>query len=184
MIPLESAGSRQLWLQIANNLQQINHNGTSSESCIITNIGLQTHQTVAMFIQWIQEVSPEKLHQLSLEDYIDFFHVKLQDQMTIIFKLRNLGHRVIVVSDTPFSRYFEESQLISPFVMAYMDALEYVWEQLGIEFFHAARCFEEEIADPVNYTSTLICSDGSHDWFHGGEKYYDWLATKLLEQIT
>lgn len=184
MIPLESASSRQLWIRIANNLQQISHNGTSSESCIITNIGLQTHQTVAMFIEWIQEVRPEKLHQLSLEDYIDFFHVKQQDQMTIIFKLRNLGHRVIVVSDTPFSRYFEESQPISPFVMAYMDALKYVWEQLGIEFFHAARCFEEEIADPVNYTSTLIYSDGSHDWSHGGEKYYDWLATKLLEQIT
>lgn len=183
MIPLESAESRQLWHPIVSNLDSLSKAQYQSESLVLTNIGLQTHQTLSMFIQWMTTEHPDRLTKINIEDYIEFFDAQMQDQMTIVFRLKEQGHRVIVISDTPFWQYFEESKRMAPLVMAYMDAMEYAWHQMGVEFFHAARIFNEEISDPMLYASNLVYSDGSRDYFHGGDSYYDWLAEKLLSLL-
>lgn len=179
MIPMESADSRALWQKIVINLDDICNTGNQENSCILTNIGMQTHQTVAMFVDWMKTEKPEKLHKIGIQDYVDFFERKLSDQMTLIFLLKSQGHRVIVISDTPFWQHFEESKDMAPLVMAYMDAFEYVCQEIGIEFFHAARAFNDEIANPLDYSSELVYSDGSNDYFHGGDAYYIWLAEKI-----
>ncbi|MFB2685943.1 GSCFA domain-containing protein [Shewanella mangrovisoli] len=183
MVPLESAESRRLWQPIVNNLDSLNQAKRQSESWVLTNIGLQTHLTVSMFIQWMTTEHPERLNQIDIEDYVEFFDANMRDQMTIVFRLKEQGHRILVISDTPFWQYFEESKEMAPLVMAYMDAMEYVWQQMGVEFFHAARIFNQEISDPIPYASTLVYSDGSRDYFHGGDAYYDWLAEKLLSLL-
>ncbi|MBT1444384.1 GSCFA domain-containing protein [Shewanella sp. JM162201] len=180
MVPLESAESRRLWLRIVNNLDSLCSAQRQSESWVLTNIGLQTHQTVSMFVRWMKAERPDRLNRIGMEDYVEFFNANMRDQMTIVFRLKEFGFRVMVISDTPFWQYFEESKEMAPLVMAYMDAIEYVWQQMGVEFFHAARIFNEEISDPMSYASTLVYSDGSRDYFHGGDRYYDWLAEKLL----
>lgn len=183
MIPMESADSRRLWQPIVANLDSICKAQRQTESCVVTNIGLQTHQTVSMFIAWMKSERADRLAKIGIQDYVDFFNEKMHAQMTIVFRLKQQGHRVLIVSDTPFWQHFEESKNMAPLVMAYMDAFEYVWLQMGVEFFHAARRFNEEISNPLAYASELIYSDGSHDYFHGGDLYYDWLATKLEKII-
>ncbi|MFV0597190.1 GSCFA domain-containing protein [Shewanella sp.] len=183
MVPLESVESRRLWQPIVNNLDSLCKVQRQSESWVLTNIGLQTHQTVSGFIQWMSSERSERLNQIDIEDYVEFFDANMRDQMTIVFRLKEQGHRVMVISDPPFWQYFEESKEMAPLVMAYMDAMEYVWQQMGVEFFHAARIFNQEISDPIHYASTLVYADGSRDYFHGGDSYYDWLAEKLLSLL-
>ncbi|MBO2604366.1 GSCFA domain-containing protein [Shewanella algae] len=179
MVPLESADSRKLWQPILANLDALVKSEKLADSVVLTNIGLQTHQTVSMFIEWMRNSRAEKLKDIELSDYVDFFNEQMQEQMTIVFRLKEHGHRVVVISDTPFVEYFEESKSMAPFVMAYMDAMEYVWDQMGVEFLHAARHFNETITDPLAYASELVYADGQHDWFHGGAPYYDWLARQI-----
>lgn len=182
-VPLESAASRNLWQKITNNLQFISEKNLLNRSCVITNIGHQTHQSVAMFLEWMQSNRTESISKISIQDFLDFFNEKLNQQLSIVFSLKNQGHRVIVVSDTPFWQYFEESSHLHPIARAYMDAMEYLFQELGFEYLHAAKLFNEEITNPLDYTSDLVYSDGTPDYFHGGQNYYDWLAVKLLEII-
>lgn len=183
MVPMESADSRMLWHKITANLNNIRKEKRQSESCVITNIGLQTHQTVVMFLKWMQAERPNHLSKISSQDYVDFLNLKMHEQMTIVFHLKDQGHRVIVVSDPPFWPYFEESKKMAPIAAAYMNTKEYVWQQMGVEFFHASRCFNEEVPNPMDYASTLVFDDGTEDYFHGGEQYYDWLAEKLIKLV-
>lgn len=182
-VPLESAGSRSIWQTISNNLQSICSKNLQDKSCVITNIGHQTHQTVSMFMDWIKECRPENLTKITMQDFIDFFNEKMHQQLSILFSLKNQGHRVIVVSDTPFWQFFEESKKMYSIVMAYMDSIEYLLKEFGFEYFNAARVFNEEIMNPQDYTSDLVFSDGSHDFFHGGQNYYDWVGSKLIHYL-
>lgn len=183
MVPLENAGSRKLWSQVLENLGRIQESGGLETSTVLCNVGQQTHQTANIFISWMRRNRPQKLQNIELQDFVDFFNDKLQDQMSIVFHLKERGHRVIVISDTPFWQYVDEGKSMAPVVMAYMDAMQCVWEQLGIEYFHAARIFGETVTNPMAYTSDLVYKDGRRDWFHGNDAYYDWLAERLLERV-
>ncbi len=183
MVPLESAGSRKLWDSAFANLARIQETGQTSQSCVLTNVGLQTHQTASMFISWMRQHRAAKLKNIELQDFVDFFNSELRDQMSLVFRLKELGHRVIVVSDTPFWQYLDEGKAMAPVVLAYMDAMQYVWQQLGVEYFNAARIFPESITDPMSYASDLVYENGKRDWFHGNGRYYDWLAGQLLERL-
>ncbi len=179
MIPMESADARKLWQPISTNLDMIAAQGLQPNSCIWTNIGLQTHKTSYQFVSWMRKNRPEKLTNIELEDFVEFFDAEMQEQLTIVFRLKELGHRVIVVSDTPFARFFAESKDYARLIEAYMDAMEYVWQQMGVEYFNAPKEFLNEIADPESYKSDFVYDDGHTDWFHGGDKYYQWLTNRL-----
>lgn len=179
MVPLESAGSRKLWGQVVQNLAQIKQQNLQAQSCIITNIGLQTHQTGSMFIQWMRENRPERMMSIETHDYVDFFSESLNDHLSLLCTLKAQGYRVIMVSDTPFCLYFEETKAFAPFLIGYMDAMQAICEHLNIEYFHAARTFVGECSSPLSHSAGVTYADGQQDWYHGGDSYYEWLALKL-----
>lgn len=183
LVPLENAISRKLWSVIFNNLNRHEQKTPSLTSTIITNLGLQTHQNVARFTTWLQNSYPQGITEITLKEFVDYFHDDLNEQLSILLKLHENGHRVIVVSDPPFSQYFEESKDMTNIIYAYFDAMEYIWTEFGVTFFNAARAFDEEVTDPENYLSTVEYADKQHDWIHGNDKYYAWLAEKLLMLI-
>lgn len=183
MVPLENAHSRQLWQSITANLHLAESTSSEDTCCVVTNIGLQTHQTVAMFIQWMKTHRPERLAGIEMEDFIDYFNTEQQDQLTIVLRLKQAGHRVIMVSDTPFWQHFEQSRPMSEIMRAYVDAMEYVCNQLGLVYFNAIRQFNEDIDEPMQYASSVVYDGGEVDYFHGADCYYDWLAAQLLPLI-
>ena len=182
-VPLESAISRKLWSDILHNLNIHQHDKTTANSTIITNLGMQTHQNISRLTTWLNQTYPEGVSEISTKDFIDYFNDDLTDQLSIILKLRDNGHQVIVVSDPPFCQYFEESKSIKNLIYSYFYAMEYVWSQFGITFFNAATTFDQEISDPKNYLSNIKFDDGSHDWIHGNDKYYAWLTEKLITLV-
>jgi len=182
-VPLESAASRKLWSVILDNLTGHEQSETPTRSTIITNLGMQTHQNIARFSTWLNMTYPEGISEISTQEFVDYFNEDLTEQLSILLKLHNKGHKVIVVSDPPFSKHFEESKSMANIIYSYFDAMEYVWSQLGISFFNAATAFDEETSDPENYRSNITYDDGNHDWIHGNEKYYSWLAEKLMALV-
>lgn len=182
-VPLENAMSRKLWSVIFSNLSRHEQQSPPLTSTIITNLGLQTHQNVSRFTTWLQNSYPQGIAEITLKEFVDYFYDDLTEQLSIILKLHENGHKVVVVSDPPFSQYFEESKGMKNIIYAYFNAMEYIWTELGITFFNAARAFDEEITDPENYLSTVKYADNQHDWIHGNEKYYAWLADKLSSLI-
>lgn len=183
LVPLESADSRKLWSVIFSNLLAHEQGELPIKSTIITNLGMQTHQTVSRFATWLNMTYPEGKPEISKQEFIDYFNEDLTEQLSILLKLHKQGHRVIVVSDPPFSKYFEESKSMSNIIYSYFDAMEYVWNEFGVSFFNAAAAFDEEISDPQSYISSITYDDGNHDWIHGNDKYYTWLADKLMPLV-
>lgn len=147
---------------------------------IISNIGLHTHQTVARFFTWLQKQEDADIKNITLKNYVDFFHEDQSKQLSILLTMKERGHTVIVVSDPPFCRHFKESQSMTGLIYSYFDAIEYIWSQFNIVFFNAAKIFDEEISTPMEYASDICYPDGQHDWVHGNSMYYKWLANKLL----
>jgi hypothetical protein len=182
-VPLESAISRKLWLEILHNLNNHQDDQTTSKSTIITNLGMQTHQNISRFSTWLNQTYPDGVSEITTKDFIDYFNEDLTDQLSIILKIHNNGHRVIVVSDPPFCQHFTESKPMTNLIYSYFSAMEYVWSQFGITFFNAAITFDQEISDPENYLSDIKYDDGHHDWIHGNDKYYAWLTEKLITLV-
>lgn len=179
-VPLENAASRQLFAPILKNLQAHEQSKFEKKSVIISNIGLQTHQTVARFFTWLQKQEDADIKNITLKNYVDFFHEDQSKQLSILLTMKERGHTVIVVSDPPFCRHFKESQSMTGLIYSYFDAIEYIWSQFNIVFFNAAKIFDEEISTPMEYASDICYPDGQHDWVHGNSMYYKWLANKLL----
>jgi hypothetical protein len=182
-VPLENAPSRLLWSSALRNIHAHERQGINKKSVIISNIGLQTHQTVTRFTTWLQGQEHRYDDPLTLQNFVDFFHEDQSKQLSILLSLKDNGHNVIVVSDPPFSQYFNESISVSKLVYAYHSALRYVWAQFDIPFFDAARLFDKEISEPMAYASNISYSDGQHDWIHGNDMYYGWLSRKLVKLI-
>lgn len=183
-VPLENAASRLLFAPILKNLQAHEQSSFEEKSVIISNIGLQTHQTVDRFFSWLQKQKDADIKDITLKNYVDFFHEDQSKQLSILLTMKERGHTVIVVSDPPFSRYFKESQSMAWLVYCYFDALEYICSQLNILFFNAAKAFDEEIDTPMAYASDICYPDGQHDWIHGNSMYYTWLANKLVPIVS
>jgi len=182
-VPLESAASRKLWSVAFNNLHTHEQSELPLKSTIITNLGMQTHQSVSRFATWLNMTYPEGKAEVSTKDFVDYFNEDLTEQLSILLKLHEKGHKVIVVSDPPFSKYFDESKSMSGLIYSYFDAMEYVCSQLGISFFNASNAFDYEIEDPENYASNIAYDDGAHDWIHGNDNYYSWLTEKLMALV-
>ncbi|MDR9768428.1 GSCFA domain-containing protein [Shewanella baltica] len=183
-VPLENAASRQLFAPILKNLKAHEQSKFEKKSVIISNIGLQTHQTVARFFTWLQKQEDTDIKDITLKNYVDFFHEDQSKQLSILLTMKERGHTVIVVSDPPFCRYVKESQSMAWLVYSYFDALEYICSQLNILFFNAAKAFDEEIDTPMAYASDICYPDGQHDWIHGNSMYYTWLANKLVPIVS
>lgn len=183
-VPLENAASRQLYAPILKNLQAHEESHFQEKSVIISNIGLQTHQTVARFFTWLQKQEDADIKNITLQNYVDFFHEDQSQQLSILLAMKDRGHTVIVVSDPPFCRHFKESNSMVGLIYSYFDAIEYLWSQFDILFFNAAKTFDEEIDTPMMYASDIGTPDAPHDWIHGNSLYYKWLANKLLTIIS
>ncbi len=183
-VPLENPQSRKLWSVVYHNLAKLEQSQSDEKSTIITNIGMQTHQTLGAFVDWVVVRYPNNLANLGIDIVIEFFNEYLPEQFSLILKLHNAGHRMIVVSDPPFIKYSNESQVLTRLLYTYFDAAAHVWQGFDIEFFNAATAFDAEISDPKTYMSEAVYEDGHRDWVHGNDKYYTWLANKLIKLTT
>jgi hypothetical protein len=183
IVPLESAESRKLWSPTVKNIKAHQQNNSQHLSIIISNVGLQTHQTINMLVNFLSDIGVTDLINISNQHFIDFFKEKQLEQLSLLINLKDAGHNVIVISDTPFCQFFEESKSMKHLIYSYHTALASILANFDIPFLNIAEIFDREVTEPKNYMSNTIFVGGHKDWFHGNEQYYNWVAEKLVNDL-
>lgn len=174
-VPLEGKAARTVWRDTQEALEAAVNTG--ERPVLLVNPGLQTHRNVMLFVHWVREKFPAEAP--SQQRLIEYFRTVLATQMALLGRLAKAGHRVVVVSDPPFSAHFEEVKLDESFFRVYENTMESIARTLGCEFFSARRWIADERGFQEEFLTDAVYEDGSHDWYHGSDLYYEELARKL-----
>ena len=136
---------------------------------------MQTHRSVSHFFQWLgNRALNEDLF------YEHFFEQNLAKLSLLKSMADTPGVSVVLVTDPP-TQAIDSSVASNIHCWEYYDDMaEKVLKHLGYRVFHARRHFQACGFDP-QYHSPTVFADGSRDWFHGSEGYYDVLSEALLD---
>ena len=179
MIPLHSRISRQLWSDIVDQIQGAK--GQDSPPKIITNIGLNTRLTVNQLADWLNTTGKAKT--LNAEVIVEFIREKKMNFLQLMQKIIATGLPVLVVSDPPLQRFYDETEnkhqegLVDLYEKIYGEVIK----SFGAEFLSVRDWFERDALFSVEICSPDILADGGRDWMHGSKHYYDILADELLK---
>lgn len=180
-VPLENAGARKVWSHILNNLSALKDRGETP--WIVSNIGQQTHINVSRFAAWMSSERPERAASCNAQDMADFLIEDQRDQITLLRRFADTGLNLLVFSDQPFLKCFEGLENLSPIFDLYNAVFEKLMQDLDITFINLASKFEQDGLSLVDYKSEIPDVDGTPDWCHGSNQYYDWVAGVILKSM-
>lgn len=174
-VPLENALARRRWQETLPFLQSAAAT-PSGQKVIFTNIGQQTHRSVAFLSAWLQAKHNNKL---TNDLFFEYFLKENRDKMILLKKIINLDFQVIVVSDPPTQHLagYEEPQLWR----IYENLSNRIYSELGCEYFNA-RDFIDKIGFQDRFISEKFKQGMEHDWMHGSASYYEEIAEELIRQ--
>lgn len=174
IVPLEDAGSRKRWRSTLPFFKQNN----IGEKIILTNVCMQTHRTVSMFIEWL---SVKKITKFTENDFIEYFVEHNKKQIDFIEKMNNVPDvKVVIVTDPPTQKINDEIKA-SLFLWEIYDNISAgFFNGMGYDVFNSRKYFEEAGFKEEFYSDAFYGAE--RDWFHGSQAYYDALAGALISK--
>ena len=168
-VPLENAEARLRWHDCLPFFKSI------EKKVLISNIGMQTHQTVIQLIDFNQKNNVGKLNKQVFKQYFETYHKK---KLSILRRFVENGFKVLVISDPP-------TRTIDPDVTKNIHLWKF-YDKEALKIFYEAGCDVFNAEDHFggahfneSYYSSRIDNDGNLDWFHGSNKYYLELANVI-----
>jgi len=179
-VPLENRKARRFWSLTIDELEQAT-DLTGTKTPIITNIGLQTHRSVGLFSRWwVKEFGSGVI---SIDHLATFFQKNYAKHLKLLMEFSEAGHEVIIVSDPALQAFFPEMDLDLELYKFYDQTFGILAGHINCTFFNARDWSENEIELDRTYCSAKVHADGSPDWYHGSDIYYDALAQKIETQF-
>lgn len=179
-IPLENRKARRFWSLTVDELEQATQL-TGNKTPIITNIGLQTHRSIGLFGRWwMQEVGSGVI---TVDHLAKFFQEHYAKHLKVLMQFAEAGHEVIIVSDPALQSFFPDVELDLELFKFYDQTFGILAGHIKCAFFNARDWSEQEIELDKSYCSPKVHKDGTPDWYHGSDIYYDALAQKLESQF-
>lgn len=173
-VPLEDAGARDRWRQTLP-FFQVREGSGPNKKLVVSNIGMQTHRSVSHFVQWLGK------RELSEELFCEYFFEENRRKLTLLKQIAEIkGVTVVLMTDPPTQSINSAVAQHIRFWQFYDDMAEKVFNHLGYSVFHARRHFQTCGFLP-DYHSQTVYADGTRDWFHGSELYYDAVTEALLD---
>ena len=173
-VPLENTESRLRWRDCLPFFENAN------QKIIISNIGMQTHQTVAQLIRYNFKNKTSKLDTNVFRQYFEAHHKK---KLCILKQFIQRGFRILVISDPPTRTIDPDiTKNLKLWKFYDIEALK-IFHEVGCDVFNAEDHFGG-IHFSESYYSKVIENDGTLDWFHGSDKYYLELANIINEYAT
>ncbi|MEH0069665.1 GSCFA domain-containing protein [Pannonibacter sp. Pt2-lr] len=174
-VPLENALARRRWQETLPFLQPA-AKGPAGQKIIFTNIGQQTHRSVAFLSAWLQT---EHNNKLTNPLFFQYFGKENHDKLILIKRIVNRGFRVVVISDPPTQHLagYHDPQLWR----IYENLSERAYVELGCEFFNA-RNYIDAIGFQDRFISEKFKQGVEYDWLHGSAAYYDEIAEELIRR--
>lgn len=174
-VPLENALARRRWQETLPFLRSA-AKGPDGQKIIFTNIGQQTHRSVAFLSAWLKA---EHGNKLTNPVFFQYFGKENHDKLILIKRIVNLGFKVAVISDPPTQHLagYHEPQLWK----IYENLSEQVYSELGCEFFNA-RKYIDTIGFQDRFISEKFKQGVEYDWLHGSAAYYEEIAEELIRR--
>lgn len=175
-VPLENRRARKFWSLTLDELEQA-ADLSGTKTTILTNIGLHTHRSVNLFMQWWnKEIGTGPI---TVNNLASFFQDSFAKHLKVLMQFVEAGHKVIIVSDPALQKYFPEMDLRLELFEFYDQTFEVLSSPLNCTFFNARNWSQTELEMDKTYCSDKVYEDGKPDWHHGSDIYYDALAQKL-----
>ncbi|MBV1886625.1 MAG: GSCFA domain-containing protein, partial [Parvibaculaceae bacterium] len=180
-VPLENRRSRKFWSLTLDELEQAT-DLFGEKTKILTNIGLHTHRSVSLFMQWWKrEVGSGPV---TVNNLASFFQEAFAKHLKVLMAFVEAGHEVIIVSDPALQKFFPEMNFKLELFEFYDQTFSVLANQLNCTFFNARDWSQSEIEMDKSYCSNEVFDDGKPDWNHGSDIYYDALAKKLMREYS
>ncbi|WP_374629015.1 GSCFA domain-containing protein [Pannonibacter indicus] len=175
-VPLENALARRRWQETLPFMKSA-ASGPAGQKIILTNIGQQTHRSVAFLSAWLQS---EHNNKLTNDLFFEYFMQENRDKMILLKKIINLDFKVIIVSDPPSQHLggYKNTQLWT----IYENLSEKVYLELGCKFFNA-RNYINTIGFEDRFISEKFKQGVKHDWLHGSAAYYEEIGEELIRRF-
>ncbi len=178
-VPLENRRSRKFWSLTIEELEQA-ESLSGGKTKILTNIGLHTHRSVVLFMRWWeQEIGSGTV---SVPHLARFFQENFAKHLKVLMQFVEAGHEVIIVSDPALQKLFPEINFKLELYEFYDQTFAVLANQLNCTFFNARNWSQSEIKLDKSYCSEEVSENGTPDWHHGSDLYYDALAKKLMKE--
>ena len=172
-VPLENKAARDKWQKTLPFFD-----GNSKGKIVFTNLGMQTHRSVSFYANYAQE----KQHSFfDKEFFTQYFIENNKVKLFLLKRLQSEGYRVAVISDPP-TRGLDEAvnKQIEAWNFYDKQTLE-IMDAYGFDIFNASDYFQN--LPKQQYYSDVVYADGTKDWFHGSDKYYEDLASVLSSYV-
>jgi len=174
IVPLEDAGSRKRWQSTLPFFKKNNQ----GEKIILTNVSMQTHRTVSMFIEWL---NVRKITNFTESNFVDYFVEHNKKQINFIEKLNNFPDaKVVIITDPPTQKINYEIKNILFLWEVYDNISASIFNGMGYEVFNSRKHFDGFGFKDEFYSDMVYGSE--RDWFHGSQAYYDALAGALISK--
>jgi len=174
-VPLENAKSRQDWDQIKGFFKGENHH----DKTVITNIGMQSHQSVTAMIEWLNAQSDPKI---DFEKLYAYYQEANKPKLQIIATMVKKGFKVIALTDPPTQSINPEIGNLIDFWVFYDQVVSQYLSHLGVQVLNARAIFDLE-PFLASYFSDIVYDNGTKDWFHGSNAYYARIADIIHDRF-
>lgn len=175
-VPLENSATRKAWRKT---LEQLNYYSKSTETrpALITNIGLHTRASIKLFLEWLENNGGT--HGIDVNRVVRFFGDVYAPHIGVLQSFAEKGFDFLVMSDPPLQRFYEEGSEIEELVDIYEKVFGQIVTSIGGQFLMVRDWMESDGGIEAHYCSETILEDGTRDWAHGSEAYYDELTAKI-----
>tara|TARA_R110002096_G_scaffold416576_3_gene619732 strand:- start:179248 stop:180990 length:1743 start_codon:yes stop_codon:yes gene_type:complete len=176
MVLLDGREGRNRWIDTLENLR-VSEMKTGKKPIILTNVGFQTNRSAIRLMRWMDETGGNSNIDPKLA--VKFFDQVYDKQVGFLNRLKEAGLEVLVISDPPIHHLDESMRDHDAYIRFYEKIFEIVLKKNGIKLFNAREWREKGKGFAKD---SHIFLDGSPDWVHGSETYYEELTDKLLSK--
>jgi len=174
-VPLENAQARHDWGRIKGFFEGENGNGKT----IITNIGMQSHQSVVAMIEWLNGQDDPNI---DFEKLFAYYQEANKPKLQVLATLVQRGYQVIALTDPPTQSLNPDIGDQISFWVFYDQVVSAYLTHLGLEVLNTRAFFDQEAFLP-EYFSDITYDDGTKDWYHGSKTYYARIADLLKDRF-
>jgi len=165
--PTESRESLEIWNDIFKNLKEMD----AKENKIITNIGFQTHRTIAAII------NSTKVENITIALVAEYFCSNFTEHIEILHRLTKFG-KVYLLEDPNFWMFCADKNRQDRCFTTYTEYMKLLATELGITYISTTNIIELLLIEKVTLEQ-MIDNDG----MHGTNKFYDAQAKYIANLI-
>ncbi|MCC3859687.1 GSCFA domain-containing protein [Pseudemcibacter aquimaris] len=175
IVMLENKGARHFWENAIETVKNTEKQ-TGKKPIIVTNVGYQTHRSMAKLIRWFK--TNNLGDEFNLEETLKYFSGRYDKHIQFLQNLVEAGFKVIALPDPPIFKNISGMEKRDSYMFLYESVYDKFLEKIGVKIFNVREWREKTkgLSKDIH-----IFKDGEPDWIHGSPAYYQELVDKIVK---